>query len=87
MQLNPKYIMREVAGETLLISLLDISAPKKILCLNELGKAIYTLLTEGKNEDEIIAALLCEYDVDEDTLRADASEFLSTLFDHGVLVK
>ena len=51
MQLNPKYIMREVAGETLLISLLDISAPKKILCLNELGKAIYTLLTEGKNED------------------------------------
>ena len=87
MQLNPKYIMREVAGETLLISLLDISAPKKILCLNELGKAIYTLLTEGKNEDEIISTLLNEYDVDEATLRADASEFLSILSDHGVLVK
>ena len=87
MQLNPKYILREIAGETLLISLSDISAPKKILCLNELGKAIYLLLTEGKNEDEIIDSLLEEYDIDEATLRADATEFLSILYNHGVLLK
>ena len=86
MRLNPKYIMREVAGETLLISLEDVSAPKRLLCLNELGRDIYTFLKAGKEEEQIVTDLLAEYEVEESCLRADVCEFLQTLMQFGVLI-
>lgn len=87
MRLNPKYIMREVAGETLLISLEDISAPKRLLCLNELGVNIYSLLRAGKDEEQIVTDLLAEYEVEESCLRADVCEFLQRLLQFGVLME
>lgn len=87
MRLNPKFILREVAGETLLISLNDISAPKQLLCLNELGRAIYALLKKSLTKEEIIAVLLNEYEIDEPTLRADVDEFLFILSEHNVLIE
>ena len=87
MHLNPKYILREVAGETLLISLQDISAPKKIICLNELGKEIYFLLQKGLSRQAITAELLSQYDVERDVLISDIDEFLSTLLRHNILLE
>ena len=87
MKLNPKYILRDIAGETILISLNDISAPKRLLCLNEMGRAIYNLLKEGNGKDAIIAALLNEYDIDEATLRSDIDEFFSILSEHEVIIE
>ncbi len=86
MHLNPKYILREVAGETLLISLHDISAPKRIICLNELGKAIYFHLQDNRSKEDIISLLLDEYDIDEPTLRSDVDEFFSTLQQHNIIL-
>lgn len=87
MHLNPKYILREVAGETLLISLQDISAPKKIICLNEMGKEIYFLLQKGLSKEAITAELLSQYDVEGDVLISDIDVFLSALIHHGVLIE
>lgn len=86
MHLNPKFILREVAGETLLISLQDISAPKKIICLNELGKEVYFLLQKGCSKEQIAAELLSQYEVDESVLLSDIDAFLSTLIHHNILI-
>lgn len=86
MKLNPKYILREIAGETILVSLSDISAPKRLLCLNDLGKDIYTLLQKDLSKEAILAALLAEYEVESDVLKADLEEFLSTLKSYGVIL-
>ena len=85
MKLNPKYILREVAGETLLVSLADVTAPKRLLCLNVLGKDIYSLLQKGLSVEEISAALLEEYDVEPQVLKADLNEFLEALKAYGVI--
>lgn len=86
MKLNPKYILREVAGETLLISLEDISSPKRILCLNELGKDIYALLQSGAEKEEMIHTLLSQYEVEETVLCADMDAFLDTLARYRVII-
>lgn len=85
MKLNPKYILREVAGETLLVSLADATAPKRLLCLNELGKDIYHRLEKGLSKEEIFVSLLEEYDVEPQILQADLDEFLATLQEYGVI--
>lgn len=85
MMIDPNFILREVAGETLLISLADISETKRLLCLNEIGREIFLLLKQGREEEQIVNALLEEYAVGEDTLRDDVREFLTELERFGVL--
>ena len=85
MKLNSKYILREVAGETLLVSLADANSTKRLLCLNELGKDIYLHLQKGLSKEETFVALLEEYDVEPQVLQADLDEFLATLQEYGVI--
>lgn len=85
MMIDPNFVLREVAGETLLISLADISETKRLLCLNEIGREIFLLLKQGREEEQIVNALLEEYAVGEDTLRDDVREFLTELERFGVL--
>lgn len=86
MRLNPKFILRKVAGETLLISIQDISAPKQLLMLNELGSDIYALLQQNMTPEEMHAQLLDQYDVQPQILSADIDEFLLSLKQYGVLL-
>lgn len=79
MKLNPNYILRQVAGETLLVSVRDASAPKRVLCLNELARDIFALLQSGLRQEEIVTALLEQYEVEEPLLRTDVGEFLAEL--------
>lgn len=85
MMIDPNFVLREVAGETLLISLADISETKRLLCLNEIGREIFLLLKQGREEEQIVNALLEKYAVGEDTLRDDVREFLTELERFGVL--
>ena len=86
MHLNPHFILRKVADEALLISIQDISAPKRLLMLNELGANIYTLLQQGETVENIHSTLLAQYEVDPSTLKADIDEFMLTLTSYGVLI-
>ncbi len=85
MTLNPNFILREIAGQSLLVSIVDSEDSKRLLYLNEIGKDIYLHLREGLFGESLIAALLEEYEVEEAALRADTQEFLATLQSHGVI--
>lgn len=53
--------------------------------LNEVGASIWSLIREGKTIGSILAALLQEYDVDEEHLRSDLVQYLSELHSRGLI--
>lgn len=55
-----------------------------MVSLNLLGTEIWKLC-DGLSDDDIVARLLPEFEVDEDTLRADVREFLDELAGKGFI--
>jgi len=55
--------------------------------LNRIGSRIFQLLSETGDEERIVAALLSEYDVSEDKLRAGIAALLSALSEKGIIAK
>lgn len=80
------YIMREIAGETILIP--SGRAAKKfngLVTVNELGGFIWNLLSEEVTLDTIVERITEDYEIDADTARTDAMEFLDELRRVGAL--
>ncbi len=86
MELKMDFVLRDIAGDMLLIpagkAALDLNG---MLTLNEVGAEIWNMLPQVKNEEEIVARLLEEYEVPEDVLRGDVRDFLKSLRDMGIL--
>ena len=85
MKLSPNFILRELAGEWLLVSIGEGEEVKRLLYLNEIGKDIYTHLQGGLEGNDLLSALQEEYNADPATLRQDVDEFLQTLRNYKVL--
>ena len=53
--------------------------------LNETGKFLWERLEKGTDEEALVAALLGEYDVDEQTARKHVALFVGKLNENGFL--
>ena len=53
--------------------------------LNPTGAFLWELLEKGAEKEELVAALLSEYEIDKETAETDADHFLSILTDNGIL--
>ena len=86
MDIKLEFILRDIAGDLLLVpagkSALDLNG---MLTLNEMGGEIWKLLPQVRDEEELIQRLLEEYEVGEEELRADVTEFLDSLRKLGIL--
>lgn len=74
------FIMREIAGETILIP--SGAAAQKfngLITVNELGTFIWNALAEDITLDALVGRITDVYEVDAETARADAVEFLDEL--------
>ena len=81
-----EYLMREIAGETILIP--SGSAAKKfngLVTVNELGGFIWNVLAEDVTIEQIVERVTAEYEVDAETARIDALAFLDELRQVGAL--
>lgn len=86
MRINKDYVVRKVAGETMLIPVgRSVIEHNGIFTLSEGGAFIYDRLCEGKTRDEIVEAMKAEFDADEATIRSDADEFIRSLLDAGII--
>jgi len=74
-------ILAEVEGEGMII---DVEKGASYF-LNETALLIYSMLREGKTIEEIKAALLTEYDVDEADVEKDIRDFMNRLEKKAVL--
>ena len=81
-----EYLMREIAGETILIP--SGSAAMKfngLVTVNELGGFIWNVLAEDVTIEQIVNRITAEYEVDAETARIDALAFLDELRQVGAL--
>lgn len=86
MIIKKKLLKREINGEHFLVPLgKTVYEANGLFVLSELGAFIWDLLPGAENEDDILKAVLEEYDVDESVARTDLTEYLDKLRDMGIL--
>ena len=58
-----------------------------MITVNETGAFLWEKLSEEITEEALLAAMLDEYEVDEETAKADIAEFIKLLDDNDLLGK
>ncbi len=86
MKLKDGFILREVAGQTVVLPFGDDLDPNMMITLNEVGKFIWQLLDSDTDEAAIVSEILKEYDVDKATAETAVSNFIQKLRDNDFLV-
>ena len=79
MKIKDGLLMREVAGQTVVLPMggdLDLNM---MITLNDTGKFLWQLLEQDTDEDALVNALLAEYDVDAETARGAVARFVAKL--------
>ena len=80
MKLKHEFVLREVAGETLLVPVgTSTVSLNGMLVLNNCGRFLWERLPTAGSADDLVDALLEEYEVDRETASGDVREFLSEL--------
>ncbi|MBQ8621916.1 MAG: PqqD family protein [Oscillospiraceae bacterium] len=88
MRVSTDFILREVAGEWLLVPVGDAAVKLRgLIGLSESGYLIYTLLQKGADRQELLRAVLSEYKVDQATAEADVDAFLGQMRSLGILLE
>ena len=84
MKLKENFALRQVAGNWVVIPLMDRSLDfTGILNLNDSGAMLWKCLEKGADVNALADALTAEYDVARSVAMADAEEFLQKLIQAG----
>ena len=80
MKIKDGFVLREVAGSYIVVAVGEaVKTFKGIVNLNETGAFLWKILEKGATKDELLKKLLAEYDVDEETAKADIDGFVNKL--------
>ena len=85
MKLKEGFLLRQVAGQTVVLPTTAELDLNMMITLNETGTFLWERLAEETDEAELVKALLAEYDVDEETAVKAVSAFVKKLSDNGFL--
>lgn len=72
---------RKVGGEMVILDL----ESSRYLTISGSGVLLFELLCAERNREELVAALLATFEVDEDKARLDVDSFITDLSDAGLL--
>ena len=86
MRINKEFVLREIAGEYIIIptgtTALEFNG---LITVNEIGVLLWKMLQDNVSLDQLVAGVLAEYDVDENVAREDIREFLDKLQESRIL--
>lgn len=86
MKVKKDFILKRIAGSYVVVPVrsraVDFSG---IIKLSETGAFLWKLLEKGADREDLIAALLDEYLVDEATASADVDRFIARMNEVGLL--
>lgn len=84
MKIKEGFLLREVAGESVVIPTGETMDLNMMITLNSTGTFLWEKLQEETTEEALVAALLAEYDVDEATAKTHVAAFTEKLKAHGI---
>lgn len=80
MKIKNNFVLRTVAGQTIVAPIGDAAISfNAMISLNESGTFLWKALETETTEEQLVAALLDEYEVSEDVALADVSAFLNKM--------
>lgn len=81
MKIKEGFILRDVGGKTFVVATGDLSKEfNGMITLNETGKFIWQILTEGATAEEVIDKLMAEYECDDrKVIEQDVTAFIAKL--------
>ncbi len=86
MKIKTGFLLSEVAGKTYAVAVGERSREfRGMISLNDTAKFLWEKLKDDTTAEELVAALLSEYEVDEETAKESVKEFLSELQEAGIL--
>lgn len=88
MKINENFLLRDVAGQKVVLPVGEAADKfNGMIRLNDTGIYLWTLLEKGSTEEALLSAMLQDYEIDEDTARADIHRFVEALRKAGILVE
>ena len=89
MRLDSGYILTEVSGEYMLVPDVEKTgnSTNTLTGLSETGAFLCTCLMAGCSCEELVRAVMEEFDAEEDAVREDIGEFIEELRRKGVLIE
>lgn len=86
MKIKQGLILREIAGEYVVLSVEDSSLNfNRMLVLNESGAELFRMLQDGASPSELVRALLRNYEVEQEQAKNDIRTFLEKLWQSGCM--
>ncbi|KAA8825664.1 PqqD family protein [Bifidobacterium myosotis] len=86
MKVKHGFVMRDVAGQTVIIATGEVSRTfQGMIRVNDTGKVIWSGLNDGLTVDQIVDKVIAEFDVDRATATADVETFIGKMRDNGFL--
>lgn len=79
MKLKDGFVLRTVAGETVVLPAAGVTDFDMMITLNDTGKFLWERLAVGAEEADLVAALLEEYDVTEAVAAKSVAAFVARL--------
>ena len=86
MKTSNEFIMREIAGEYVLVPVGKRALTfQSLVTMNEVGALIWEMVEKESDIDQIVSGILDEYEVDEQTARKDVLDFIGFLKDCQII--
>ncbi|MDY6367470.1 MAG: PqqD family protein [Clostridia bacterium] len=80
MKIKSGFILREIAGNYIVVSVGErVKEFNGVVNLNKTGVLLWNALIKGATEEELVNALLSEYDVEKSVAESDVLEFVNKL--------
>lgn len=88
MKIKGEYVLREIAGDHILIPIGETAMEMNgLITVNDVGIFIWQELEKGTDEDQILQDILETYEVKEEEARKDLKSFLNKLEDSGMILR
>lgn len=85
MKIKEGFVLREVAGDIVVIPSGDTLDLNMMITLNDTGRFLWELLEKGAEIEDLVQALTQEYDVTVEDARAHVDVFVAKLNENGLI--
>ena len=83
---NGDYVFRKIGNETILVPVrAGVSELDSLFTLNEVGAVVWSGVEARSSVQEIVTAVLAEFEIDRSAAEGDVLEFLNALFERNLI--